>query len=454
MTAHARRRVLVGVDIGSTSCKTQLLGLDGESLAIASATTPWLDAGYGKYLQSDELFSAVLDTIDRALDAVGPVTVVGVGTTGFAESGVLLGADGEPVAPILPWYDEHGSDVIAELDETLGRREFSGITGLIVDLKPSILKYRWLADHADAGNPGVRWLSVPEWVAFKLGGTQASEGSLASRTGFFDVLADAESPELLDWIGAPRGLLAPLMQPGEIIGTVRPEFPRLGGAAITIAGMDHLVAAVGIGAIRQSDLIDSCGTGEALIRRLPNGKLSREDVADAVDKELCVGRDVFADQLQLMGGLRSGIGMWRFLKLMGVRPEDRAALDEAALAVRPHANSPIVGDIWLERATLVNVGYDPRSAEIWRAAIESAQYRAAFLVGQLNAVAGSAGRILATGGGLESSAIRALKREILGEFTMPQEQEAASRGAALFAGVAAGVHPAIEISFDHDEERS
>ena len=41
------------------------------------------------------------------------------------------------------------------------------------------------------------------------------------------------------------------------------------GAVLTVAGHDHLVAGVGVGAIAPGDVLDSCGTAEAFVARRP-----------------------------------------------------------------------------------------------------------------------------------------------------------------------------------------
>ncbi len=51
----------------------------------------------------------------------------------------------------------------------------------------TVAKYRWLRDHVPEAARGVRWLSVGEWVVHRLGGEQAAELSLASRTGWLDL---------------------------------------------------------------------------------------------------------------------------------------------------------------------------------------------------------------------------------------------------------------------------
>lgn len=43
---------------------------------------------------------------------------------------------------------------------------------------------------------------------------------------------------------------------------------NLAGAAIVVAGHDHVCASVGVGAIGDDGLVDSMGTGEALVRAI------------------------------------------------------------------------------------------------------------------------------------------------------------------------------------------
>lgn len=430
--------VLVGLDIGTTNCKAMVVGADGRCLGIGSTPTPWNRTPTGAEASAEAFLDAVLGAVSAALGAAGqPGPVRGVGLAGLAESGVLLDAAGKPCAPVIAWYDSRGEAYVDQLREESGGPDFSATTGLSLTSRPSLFKYRWLA--ADRGiGAGVRWLSVPEWVGHALGGAPVSEASLAGRTGFFDVLDARPATSLLDWAGAPATLLGEFVQPGRSTGVVRADVPGLAGAAITIAGHDHLAVGVGAGATGTGDLLDSCGTSEALVRSL-GAELSREDLIGAVDLGLHVGRHVLADRLQLMVGLQSGIGMWRFLKLMGYDAADLPELDRAALAVQPGPNSPVVDDIWTPYATLRNVDYEPVPAQVWRAAVEAVQRRAVVLKERLETVAGPTRRIVATGGGLDSEAVRVLKRRLLGEYVVPPVREAGARGAAIFAAMAAGM---------------
>lgn len=90
---------------------------------------------------------------------------------------------------------DHGTAPRARL------RQFSTRTGLPPTGRTTLAKLHWEA--AIGGRTGFTWLGVPEFVAHRLGARRVAERSLASRTGAYDVLADAWIPEHLDAAGLP-----------------------------------------------------------------------------------------------------------------------------------------------------------------------------------------------------------------------------------------------------------
>ncbi|MEV0325936.1 FGGY family carbohydrate kinase [Micromonospora echinospora] len=444
---RAADELYLGVDVGTTYTKIQIVDPDGNTVALSSRATPWERTAGVTILTPDRLLDEVLQHLEAVLSDHPAGRVVGIGLTGFGETGVPLGARGEVLAPGLPWYDLHGADQLDRLAVSLGLEAFTGSSGLPVNLKPSLFKFAWLAERYTPLSRWVRWVSIQEWLAFRLTGTIAGEASLASRTGLLDVVSGRQSEETSIWAGVPPTLLPERVGAGTSIGRVTNGPARIHGAHLTIAGLDHLVAAVGLGALDDADLVDSCGTGEAIIRHLPERPWNALNLVDAVNRELSVGRDVFPGRLQAMASVRSGIGMGRFLKLMGIQRDELPALDAAALAVVPRVDGPRVSNVWLDQAQLTNIDYEPDRAEVWRAVIEAVQERAAYLVHQLDVVAGiPARRRIMTGGGLTSRAVREIKRRYLGDYELPDISEATSLGAAHFARMAAGAIPPIRIT--------
>jgi sugar (pentulose or hexulose) kinase len=146
---------------------------------------------------------------------------------------------------------------------------------------------------------------------------------------------------------------------------------------------------VGAGAIRPGDLLDSCGTAEALVRAV-EPPLPDEVVETCVHGGVSVGWHVLWQRWALIGGFPCG----QLLE-----------------------------------------GVDLRSAQ-GRARVRELAGRAASLRATIEAIAGPSRRVVACGGWIADEVFAATKKEVLGDFQRAPYPEAGARGAAILAGVA------------------
>src|ERR1700761_2980294 len=328
--------LLVGLDVGTTASKAVVFTLAGQPLAEGRAVTPWQPAASGAELDPRELLDAVLRAVGDALAAAPPGPVAALGVASIGESGVLAGRHGEPVASVIAWHDTRDEQQVRELAADLGAAEFEARTGLPLRGQWSITKQRWLARNLPATAAAVRRFSIAEWVVRELGGDEASEQSLASRTGWLDLARRQWWPQALDWSGITPSLLPDLAVAGQPLGRVtRPDAPaRLAGAVLTVAGQDHQAASVGAGAAGPGDLLDSCGTAEALIRT------ARPDLPAAAVRELTaagvtVGWHALPGRWCLLGATEGGLVLERTLQLLGLTGAAIPGLDGDALSAPP-----------------------------------------------------------------------------------------------------------------------
>lgn len=427
--------LLLGLDVGTTSCKAAVVTPGGREVAHGRAPVPWTRVPTGAEIDPARLLDAALAAAREALAAAPDGRIGAIGVASIAETGVLLDARDTPVAPAIAWHDARGAAQAERLVADLGAERFSERTGLAPRPLCSLVKYRWLRDEHEPAARGARWLNVAEWIVHGLGGDPGPELSLASRTGWLDIHARDWWEDALAWSGAPPGLLAAPAPAGTPAGTAGDALPGVRGAVLAVAGHDHLCAAVGADATGEGDVLVSWGTAQAFVRAI--APLDRGGVRDAVAAGLNVGWHAVEGRQCLLGALRSGAGMQRVLDLLGIGPDGRQALERAALQAT--AGGIELHGLDGDRVTLTGIGDGASPADAWRAALESAGQAARAMGERMARVAGPHRRMVLAGGWADGPAAQAVIEAYLGRFELSGAVYMGARGAALTAGRAAGL---------------
>jgi sugar (pentulose or hexulose) kinase len=436
--------LIVGLDVGTTTSKAVVFTTDGHPVGEGKSVTPWIVTPHGAEMDAGELLASAREALRQAVAEAPDGRVLAVGVTSMGESGVLLNAHGVPLAPIIAWHDSRDSAEVRDLTATLGEDRFAGHTGLPLRGQWSLTKHRWLLAHHPQTREAVRRLNIAEWVVRGLGGEESAEQSLASRTGWLELAGRRWWPEALEWSGAARSLMPDLVTAGTPLGSVSAEvgIPRLTGAVLTVAGHDHQAATVGADASGPGDELDSCGTAEALVRTVPAGLVDTAAVATLARGGITTGWHVLADRWCLLGGTQGGLALQRVLGLLGRTSNGLAELDREALARDAHTVAVTGVEADELRISGITNGVGP--ADLWRAALEAVTVQAEQVHSAMSAVVGGHQALVVTGGWSRSEALLEVKRRVLGPLRNPAVAEAGARGAALLAGMAAGVYAGRE----------
>jgi sugar (pentulose or hexulose) kinase len=424
------RPLLIGVDVGTTRIKAGVIDLDGTELGRTARPTIWHMCPTGAQADPGDFTRAVEEALAELLASAPPGVVAGIGITGMAETAVLIGPGGGSVGPAIAWYDRRAQDDFADMEARLTRAEIGANTGLTPSLIPTIAMLRWLMRTEPELRTAQKVVSVAEWIAYELSGTIASELSLASRTGALQITSGRWWPEVIDWAQLPPSLFAELRPAGSDWGTAKrstPGLERLAGATVTVAGHDHLVASIGSGVSDSTQIMDSCGTAEAVMRALPAA--AGCDPAAGLDSDIATGWHALPDHFCMIAGLPLGIELSPLLEQLGATHSGgHTSLDDAVLeTLEALAPSPAPGT----------------PAQRWLAAVQAAVTRSSAAVGALERLGGPVDEVRVSGGWARNPVIRRVKDMDPHPHVYPLVAEAGVRGAGMMAGAAAGLFESI-----------
>jgi xylulokinase len=449
---------LLGIDIGTTGCKVLALAADGSVLAIASDEYDVLRPEQG-WAELDS--RAVWNKVKAAIRAVAAQTkhdpVVALAVSSMGEALTPVAQDRSILGNAILGFDARGGetlDKLAQLDPTMLHER----SGNLVNNLFGGPKLIWRRDHRpELFRQTYKFLGWADLAAFLLGGEPITDYSLANRTFFFDIRRQTWSTETLDYVGMPIDKLPVVAQAGTIVGTVSSNIAaELGLPAnvkIVLGGHDQCVNATGAGAIRAGSAAYGIGTfacitpiydtippAEMMIKaRLNVEHHTMAGLYASFYYNLTAGallkwfRDNFAPLERLQAQAQHVDVYDQLLAEMPAEPTD--------LLVLPHF-APTGPPYFDERPNGIITGLtlETTRGEYIKGLLEGITYYFREGLDVMGAAGIQIDELCVTGGGARSDAWMQITADILGkQLVRPKAVEASALGAAILAGVGAGV---------------
>ena len=418
--------LLLGIDIGTSRVKAVLVDARGRESGLSTATTPFTTSNGRVEMTVDDLRRRLAEVLAGVGDARGRVAAVGL--AGMAESGAPLDRSGRALASVIAWHDERGKEAVDLLERRFGP-DLARRIGQPVRTVLTAAKLGWLvADRA--GEVVAGWLGVPELGLQALTAEEATEFSLAARTGCYDVATREWIPEVGDALGFSTGVFPPILPAGAVMGQVSGAGAGWSGLPagipVTVAGHDHLVGMAGAG-VRRRSFANSVGTAETLVARTT----TLPDMSAALDRRAAVTVHPGGEEWALLvSAARAGIVLDTAARALGRSPEELDRLAEGAAPAD-------VGDAVEAREAMALPKAPP--GEIWAGLLDALATRTAEALGRLGQLLGDPNEVVVFGGGSVSGPWLRAKAARLGVPVLRSTvASAVARGAAIHAGVAAG----------------
>jgi rhamnulokinase len=223
MELSADKAALVAVDLGAQSCRVSLLrwprGVPQIQIVHRFSNGP-VTTDRGLVWDLDKIVQGVVAGLRLCSEQTGG-GIAAVGIDGWAVDYVRLKADGSAHADPFCYRDERTAKAMKEVHALIPSGQLYSLTG-IQQLSINTL-YQLCADH-DAGiDPAMKWLNIPEYITFRLGGLPVSEYTNATHTQLVRTGSHAWCDEIfraarLEITAAPK-----IVATGSMVGNMNHE---------------------------------------------------------------------------------------------------------------------------------------------------------------------------------------------------------------------------------------
>jgi xylulokinase len=351
--------------------------------------------------------------------------------------------------------DQRAASLMPDLAASLGAERVYYAAGWPLSAWLPLAAVSWLRRHEPGTLDQVRRLCfVDDWIKHRLCGEFVADPSSASITGLFDVKENQWQPGFLQFIGFTPDQLSPVAPHAQPIARLTPQAAETLGLPQTTwvvnGAHDQICGLTAVGAVRPGQVM--LGTGAAwvvagvadrplydLARGMCLEPHSIPGLWSPLRSQGAVGACVEWLVTTLLAGLRPG----------GSREELYASLDRQAAASPLGASGLLFLPPRGRRnegadGGLVGLSLSHAPGDVGRALMEGVAYDLCVVLAEMRAAGLAMDTLIMTGGATRSPLWPAIVADVLGvPVYIPEIAQAGARGAAILAGVGAGLYPDI-----------
>ncbi|MEV8564977.1 FGGY family carbohydrate kinase [Streptomyces sp. NPDC051322] len=434
------RNAVIGVDIGTSSSKGVLVGLDGAVLRSAVREHTPSRPGPGRFEMSAAIWWREFTELAQELTAAGDAAVVAVGVSGMGPCVLLTDEHDTPLRPaILYGVDTRSVRQMERLERQLGAEEIISRTGSALTTQAAGPKIAWIAEEEPELYASARRLYMPSsWLTRKLTGAYVLDHHSASQcTPLYDTGArDWYAP----WAAAaaPGIDLPPLRWSGEAAGAVTADAAREAnlpaGIPVITGTIDAWAEALSVGAQHNGDLMLMYGTTMFLIHTVPK-PLTSASLWGTVG--------ALPGTRNLAGGMATTGAVTNWLRdLFGerghtelLRLADESGPGANGLLMLPYFSgerTPVMDPD--ARGVIAGLTLSHTRGDLYRAALEATGFGVRHNIEVIENAGGDVRRVVAVGGGTQGSLWTRIVSDITGrDQELRSTTIGASYGGALLA---------------------
>lgn len=260
----------LGVDIGTGSTKAvainetadEVLSVEQSSYSTFNAAPLYSEQDPEKIWEAFvQCVNATVRKLGRAPEAIGFSTAM--------HSVIPVDAQGMPVAPMMTWADGRSAEIARNLRAAPGARQLYEATGTPIHAMSPLCKIMWLRTHSpDVFTSAVRFISIKEFIWYRLFNSYQMDYSAASGSGLMDIMEKKWHQPSLDLAGIQVKNLSELVPTdytrGDLPDNMRKKLSLPPSTLFVIGGGDGCLANLGSNAVSEGVACLTIGTSGAV----------------------------------------------------------------------------------------------------------------------------------------------------------------------------------------------
>ncbi|NMB13187.1 MAG: FGGY-family carbohydrate kinase [Firmicutes bacterium] len=450
------KNVLLGIDIGTSSCKVGVFTLEGEALGMATHPYEILrNTAYEAEQDAEEWWQATCLCIQSLLsaNAFAPHEVAAIGVVGHSWATLPVDEKGNPLRNAMLWLDRRSLQECRYLEEVVGEQHILELSGNRIDPAYCVPKMLWIRNNEpEIYAKAYRFLQSNSFIVHKLTDVFTQDASQGYGYYVFDTERRSWSWEACEVMGIERQLLPEVYESVAVVGEVTSQAAAMtglmAGTPVVAGGVDCAGACLGAGLIEHGATQEQAGQagGMTIVTQRPYK-----------DSRLISGCHVIDHRWHLSGGTVSGgVLNWFYGNILaangGIASLGDGRPNPFELLSLEAETSPVGADgllflpymagertpIWdpQARGVLLGLSYEKSRADLVRALMEGA----ALALRHNLEVAGQVGirptRLISVGGGAKSKVWCQIKADVTQlPLGIPSMDDGTVFGAAFLGGI-------------------
>ena len=453
-------KYLAALDQGTTSSRAVIFTETGELISSFNKEFPqhypkpgWVEHDPHDILDSQ--ISALREAV--SLSGVNPADIAAIGITNQRETTFLWDRNtGECVGNAIVWQCRRTSQMVDQLVADGCSDMIREKTGLVPDAYFSGTKLKWLLDYYNlqekAENGALCFGTVDSFLCWHMleGRPHVTDATNACRTMLFNLHTQDWDDDLLKLLGIPRTCLPKVVDSSGLIGMLDPAILGRAIPVTAIAGDQH-ASLFGQACLKKGDIKNTYGTGCFMLMNTGDKPVMSQNGLLTTMAWRIGGKPTYA----LEGSVFMGGATIQWLR------DELKIIDHAAETETLATSIPGTGGVYLvpaftglgapwwdmySRGTLIGMTRGTGRAHIARAALEAIAYQSADLMDAMAADCGKRPEMLQVDGGASANSfLMQFQADITAiPVVRPRVLETTALGAALLAGLGAGVYTSLE----------